>query len=230
MGGRPSKPRTSARRQATKTLPTIFDTAYGGLYDLGVQARTLAALAGLLLWGADVPRMYREMAEALACRKGEVVLDVPTGGGVTFAAGAPDSRGMIVAADLSRRMLLRAAERSRSAGLQRRVRLLQADVTRLPLAGASVDRVLCFNGLHCIGDQAAVLKELRRVLKPGGRLVGTTLVRDAPPPWGWSVRLSRLAGFFQPPARARLARQARAAGFRRWRSELVGALLHFRAE
>lgn len=44
------------------------------------------------------------------------------------------------------------------------------DGHRLPLADNSVDRVVCFDAFHHVKDQAATLKELARVVRPGGRI------------------------------------------------------------
>lgn len=206
-----------------------FETFYGDLYDSGIQ-HPLAPLGGALMWGADVDRVFREMAAGLACGRGEVVLDCPTGGGVTFARGLPETRGLVVAADLSSLMLRRAAARRGAIRQRRRVALVRADATRLPVADGTVDRVLCFNSLHCIPGHRAVLTEFRRVLRRDGELVGTTLTRDAPLPWRVSVLAARLSGFFVPPDSRRLAEDARAAGFRTWETERTGALLFFRGQ
>jgi SAM-dependent methyltransferase len=209
----------------------VFDTWYGWLYDAGVNRRELALPGGFLLWGADIASVFRLMDSAIACEPGEVVLDAPTGGGVTFARGAPVTRGLLVGVDLSRPMLERAARRRREAGLRAdRVVLARADATRLPLLDASVDRVICFNSLHCIPNQQAVLEEFKRVLKPHGQLLGTTLIEDAPLPWRLNVEAARLAGFFIPPESERLRRLARSAGFKSWTTERSGALLSFRGE
>jgi len=93
-----------------------------------------------------------------------------------------------------------------------------------------VDRVVCFNSLHCIPRHGSVLEEFRRVLKAGGELIGTTLVEDAPLPWRINIEAARLGGFFVPPDSARLRRLARTAGFRSWSTEQSGALLSFRGE
>lgn len=50
------------------------------------------------------------------------------------------------------------------------VRFHAYDGHRLPLADSSVDRVVCFDAFHHVKDQAATLKELARVLRPGGRI------------------------------------------------------------
>ena len=209
----------------------VFDTWYGWLYDAGVNSRQLAVPGAFLMWGADAVRLFRMMDVAIACDPGEVILDAPTGGGVTFSRGAPETRGLLVGIDLSGPMLERAARRRQAARLgPARVLLGRGDVTRLPFFDASVDRVCCFNSLHCIPHQPAVLEEFRRVLKPGGELLGTTLVEDAPLPWRINVEAARLGGFFVPPDSERLGRQARSAGFKHWTSEQSGALLYFRGE
>ena len=207
----------------------VFETAYGALYDVGVQSR-LAPLGGLVMWGADVERILKAMADGVACRRGQVVLDCPTGGGVTFARGLPRTRGRLVGVDLSRLMLARAQGRAaRLPPAQRgHLELVRGDATRLPVADAAADRVLCFNSLHCIPRHRAVLREFHRVLKPGGELVGTTLTADAPLPWLLNVRAARWSGFFVPPDSGRLRADARAAGFERWETERTGALLFFR--
>ncbi len=207
----------------------IFETWYGDLYDSGLQS-ALAPAGGFLLWGADVGRLFREMAEGVVCAAGQVVLDCPTGGGVTFARGLRRTRGLLIGADLSANMLSRAARRRRQVPESRRIALLRADATALPLAGASVDRVLCFNSLHCMPSHEPVLREFRRVLKPGGELWGTTLVADAPMPWRIVVAAARAGLFFFPPDSRALRSAARRAGFRRWREERTGALLFFRGQ
>jgi SAM-dependent methyltransferase len=77
-----------------------------------------------------------------------------------------------VALDVSGGMLARAAELNRSTGLS--VALLQADAGALPLADASVDLACsAFGGLPFVSDARAVLTEVARVLRPGGRLVAS---------------------------------------------------------
>jgi SAM-dependent methyltransferase len=78
----------------------------------------------------------------------------------------------VVALDLSAGMLTRAAELNRATGIA--VPLLQADAARLPLATASMDLACsAFGGLPFVADAQAVLAEVARVLRPGGRFVAS---------------------------------------------------------
>jgi ubiquinone/menaquinone biosynthesis C-methylase UbiE len=206
----------------------VYGTPLGWAYDFGVNTRPLATIAARIEWGTDVSRMYRLMEEALRVPRGQVALDVPVGGGTTFGAGAPELQGLLVGLDLSPVMLGRAARRRAAAGLERHVVLVRGDATRLPLAAASVDRVLCFNGLHVIPDKEATMAEFRRVLRPGGELIGTVLVADAVPPYSLFVGLERLARFFVPTTTRELRSLAKRFGFQHWEQELEGALLYFR--
>jgi SAM-dependent methyltransferase len=78
----------------------------------------------------------------------------------------------VVAFDLSAGMLARAAELNGSTGVA--VPLLQADAGAIPLADASVDLACsAFGGLPFVADAQAVLAEIARVLRPGGRFVAS---------------------------------------------------------
>jgi ubiquinone/menaquinone biosynthesis C-methylase UbiE len=207
-----------------------YGTPLGWAYDLGVNNRSLARIAATLEWGTDVGRMYGLMEDALRLEPGQVALDVPVGGGTSYGEGAPDLRGLLVGIDLSPVMLRRAGRRRARHGLAGRVLLARGDATKLPLAAASIDRILCFNGLHVIPDREAALAEFRRVLKPGGELVGTVLVSDGPAPFSGIVGLERLASFFVPMTTGELRSIAKRFGFDRWDQDLEGALLYFRGE
>lgn len=79
---------------------------------------------------------------------------------------------VVVGLDLSAGMLARAAELNRSTGVQ--VPLVQADAAALPVMDASVDLACsAFGGLPFVADVAAVLAEVARVLRPGGRFVAS---------------------------------------------------------
>jgi SAM-dependent methyltransferase len=65
----------------------------------------------------------------------------------------------------------------------RRVSLLQADAARLPFAAASFDSVVCTLAMCEFRDRSAVLAEMYRILRPGGRLL---LLDHAQ--WRWPLR------------------------------------------
>jgi SAM-dependent methyltransferase len=78
----------------------------------------------------------------------------------------------VVALDLSGGMLARARQLNTASGIA--VPLLQADAAALPLAGASVDLACsAYGGLPFVADAEAVLAEVHRVLRPGGRFVAS---------------------------------------------------------
>jgi len=205
-----------------------YGTPFGWAYDTSVNTRPLARLAARWEWGTDIRRMYRLMDEGLRLSRGQVALDVPVGGGTTFAEGAPELKGLLVGIDLSPVMLGRASRRREVNELEGRIVLARGDATRLPLAAAGVDRILCFNGLHVIPDKEAAMAEFRRVLKPGGELLGTVLVADGRAPYSAIVAVERLASFFVPTTTGELRSLATRFGFSRWEQELEGGLLYFR--
>jgi demethylmenaquinone methyltransferase/2-methoxy-6-polyprenyl-1,4-benzoquinol methylase len=100
------------------------------------------------------------------------LLDVGTGTGdlLIQALGRwPEPRG--VGVDLSGEMLIRAARKLERRGLGPRSGLVCGDGESLPLAGGSFDGALVAFGIRNMADPGAALRELHRVLRPGGRVV-----------------------------------------------------------
>ena len=79
--------------------------------------------------------------------------------------------------DLSPSMLRRARLRSEKRNLG--VELVRAKAEQVPLPSDIADLFLSYWGLHCFPDPPAALREAMRILKPGGRLVGSTFVAGA---------------------------------------------------
>ncbi len=106
----------------------------------------------------------REVTRAVAARPGQRVLDLAAGTG-TSSVPFTRSGAQVVASDFSLGML--------AEGLRRNPELdfVAGDATALPFADDSFDAVTISFGLRNVVDVDAALGELRRVTRPGGRLV-----------------------------------------------------------
>jgi demethylmenaquinone methyltransferase/2-methoxy-6-polyprenyl-1,4-benzoquinol methylase len=109
-------------------------------------------------------RWRRAVLEAVAPQPGERVLDLAAGTG-TSSVPFRDRGAVVVPCDFSVGML-RVGKRARP-----QLPFVAGDGTRLPFADGTFDAVTISFGLRNIVDPDAGLRELRRVTRPGGRLV-----------------------------------------------------------
>ncbi|MFR9731400.1 demethylmenaquinone methyltransferase [Saccharopolyspora sp. MS10] len=115
----------------------------------------------VMSFGQD--RRWRQITrQALDPRPGERVLDLAAGSGVSTAELAR-SGAWCVAADFSLGML--------SVGKGRGLPLVAADALRLPFADGAFDAATISFGLRNVVDTVGGLREMARVVRPGGRLV-----------------------------------------------------------
>ncbi len=115
-------------------------------------------------------RVWKRRVVSLAnFSESETGLDLCCGTG-DIATGLAKRGGSIVGMDLNRPMLQQAAARLAKRGEQR-VNLAQANAMQLPLGNHSLDLVTIGYGLRNLANMDDGLREITRVLKPGGRLL-----------------------------------------------------------
>jgi demethylmenaquinone methyltransferase/2-methoxy-6-polyprenyl-1,4-benzoquinol methylase len=183
--------------------------------------------------GLDV--RWRRLAAAAAVRPGDRVLDGACGTGDLALADLAAGAGSVVGLDFAPRMLERARRKSPA------VEWVQGDLLALPFEDGSFDAATVGFGIRNVADLERGLRELRRVLRPGGRLVllEITTPRGALRPFFalWFDVLVPLAGKVLPGGRAyaylpasvrrfppaeELAESLRGAGFADVRFRLLG--------
>lgn len=111
----------------------------------------------------------------------DLVLDMSCGSGILsrqIATRAPYRR--VIAVDYSESMLREAASRARNDIRAPEFDLVRADVGALPFQDSVVDVVHSSAAIHCWPVVQDALRELHRVLRPGGRVFATTFSREYP--------------------------------------------------
>jgi ubiquinone/menaquinone biosynthesis C-methylase UbiE len=152
----------------TRFVPSIYER-----YWRPALARAVKGVTG--------PGMAEEVRIArllLGLGPGDVVLDVACGPGnfTREFARAVGQEGLAVGIDASTTMLTRGVSEIRASGLANMV-LIRGDAVELPFRDDAFDGVSCFAALHLFSDPFAALDEMRRVLRPGGRIALMTSVR-----------------------------------------------------
>ena len=114
---------------------------------------------------------YTDLIALAGLRPGERVLDVACGTGVLarLAAAAVGPMGQVAGADLNDGMLAMARRKADEAGLT--IDWRACDAAELSFPDAAFDAVLCQWGLEFFADRPRGLRQVARVLAPGGRVV-----------------------------------------------------------
>ncbi len=139
-----------------KRVSGMFDQV-AAAYD---RTNTVLSLGNDRFWRVATLR-------AVAPQRGERILDLAAGTGTSSMAFVP-SGAHVVAADFSRGMI---EEGRRRHGDVPNLEFVQADATDLPFADGEFDAVTMSFGLRNVIDPRRALRELRRVTRPGGRIV-----------------------------------------------------------
>jgi arsenite methyltransferase len=142
------------------------------LYDAGDRA-SLPDAAVLASLGCGNPTAVAEL------RPGEVVLDLGSGGGidVLLSAQRVGPTGFAHGLDMTDEMLDLARRNAAEAGVEN-VAFHQGRIEAIPLPDASIDVVISNCVVNLSSDKSAVLAEVARVLKPGGRIGISDVVAD----------------------------------------------------
>ena len=147
--------------------------------------------AALLSFGQD-PRWRRFLVSRVEAGPGETVLDVATGTAAVAIEVARRTGASVVGVDQSPEMLAEGRERVARAGLGERITLVEGRAEALPFEDASFDALTFTYLLRYVDDPDATLRELARVVRPGGTIaslefgVPTGLARPA---WELYVRV-----------------------------------------
>ena len=148
--------------------PSFVEAFYGA--EQRAELPDAAVLASL---GCGNPTAVAELHE------GEVVLDLGSGGGidVILSAKRVGSTGVAYGLDMTDEMLMLAQRNAREAGVTN-VHFLKGVIEQIPLPASSVDVVISNCVINLAVDKAAVLTEIARVLKPGGRVGVSDIVAE----------------------------------------------------
>jgi ubiquinone/menaquinone biosynthesis C-methylase UbiE len=134
-----------------------FWNRYAKIYDFEIERFSRSAYS----------EMYRLMSKALT--KEMKVLEIATGTGL-IAVNVADSVQSIAATDFSPKMIETAMKKRAPDNVSFSVE----DATALSYPDKTFDAVIISNALHIMPDPGAVLKNIRRVLKPNGLLIAPT--------------------------------------------------------
>ena len=113
---------------------------------------------------AGLDGRWRRLTAEAAVRPGDRVLDAACGTGDLAIAGLKAGAGEVTGLDFSERMLERARRK------EPRAHWVQGDMLALPFEDGAFDAATVGFGVRNVADLELALRELRRVLRPGGRL------------------------------------------------------------
>lgn len=169
--------------EKTDNKPASGDTTHFGYRDVAVEDKTrlvhgvfesVAKKYDLMndLMSLGVHRLWKRHFIAMSdIQPGQRVLDLAGGTGdiAALLSQRVGTRGTVVLSDINAAMLTLGRQRLEDRGITGNLEYALANAENLPFADREFDAVTIAFGLRNVTDQAAALKEMQRVLKPGGR-------------------------------------------------------------
>ena len=128
-------------------------------------------LASQLLSYGQYRRWHRSLVEKLDLPEPALVLDMATGTGAVAFRVAQRPQVRVIAADVTRAMLLQAQARAARDGRSPPIDLMECTAEAMPFPDASFDAVIFTYLLRYVSDVPATLRELTRVVRPGGMML-----------------------------------------------------------
>jgi ubiquinone/menaquinone biosynthesis C-methylase UbiE len=163
-------------------------TAIEALWDsIGSQLKSpngqLGRLAGAVMAAINREPNDRSVAALDVCPE-DTILELGCGPGMALKRMASAAtRGLVIGLDSSPAMLAQAARRNRATMGAGRTRLVLGRFDALPFHSGSVDKILAVNVAYFFRDDADELREVHRVLRPGGRAVVYATDRESMAGW-----------------------------------------------
>jgi ubiquinone/menaquinone biosynthesis C-methylase UbiE len=189
-------------------------------------------------WQKQLWPAQKRLIKVAGCQPGEEVLDISCGTGLsTFPmAKAVGSNGSVTGVDISEGMIVEAAAMARERGIDN-VSFHRMDAEALELPDASFDVAVNSLGLMYVPDPDRALREMNRVLRPGGRALALVWGRRRECGWAeiFPIVDRRVASdvcpmFYQLGTGQNLQRSFEQAGFDNLKTDRFNVTLKFESE
>ena len=194
---------TTARKQPGASTAEAFDHSHQGRMRSATVERIYRAAFGPDYPAAAQPNAFyshttlRFLVDALRLAPGRALVDLGCGHGGPGLWAAQQTGASLTGIDLSPVGIQIARRRAAELGLGQRARFQVGDLTATGLPDACRDAAISLDVLPFVADKAAALREVVRILRPGGRFAFTTWEQLESPATAAGPARDALAGSFQ---------------------------------